>query len=653
MRNLLFSSLLLTCFFGSLSAQTSYYIATTGNNSNNGALATPWRTIQYALNQVQPGNVLHVLAGTYNEKLTWQNSGTSSQAITLQNYNGAVVIVDGTGISATDGLLKIASKSHLLVKGLIFSNYYGQDVIGVYISGEGQQVSIVNCTIQNMGFTTVASTDPASVNPTGQAHGILINGTTSIGYSDLNIEGNTLQNLILGNSEALTLVGNTHDFTLKDNLLHDNTNIGIDVAGHYDWAEPDLPANLNQVRNGVVIGNTVYNHRRFSNVDAPAGIYVDGGKDILVEHNTSYSNGNGISVGCENAGKTAENITVRNNFVYDNDNHGIVFGANTGNVLTSTVRNNTLLKNGSMEMFGGEIALQKSSNCTVANNVLYARSSTHFAIGIFAYTATGLLIDHNLLYRVGGNTAALIQAGNGSVLPTDVNSILVNPLLVNDNLPLPDLHLQSTSPAINAGNNTYLVAGELDIDGDARQINGTVEIGADERSIALPVEYAEALQAQWISGYVQLSWETATEHNTERFNVEKSNDGINWVLFSDISAGKYRYTLKDYAPFAGVNYYRLKQLDYDGTFEYGGIVVLVLTAHDDATKVFPNPGHGTLHITSATGSNLQVQLFDSQGILQYEGESAQLTGLQSGHYVLRLTDSKGKIDVFKIVVANR
>ena len=51
-----------------VTAQTNYYVSTTGNNSNPGTLALPWQTLQYAANNVGTGEVVNVRGGTYNGK---------------------------------------------------------------------------------------------------------------------------------------------------------------------------------------------------------------------------------------------------------------------------------------------------------------------------------------------------------------------------------------------------------------------------------------------------------------------------------------------------------------------------------------------------------------------------------------------------------
>ncbi|MCB0519780.1 MAG: right-handed parallel beta-helix repeat-containing protein [Lewinellaceae bacterium] len=472
----LLASILLQSF--QMSAQANYFVATTGSNANPGtSVGLPWQTIQYALDHVSAGAVIQVRGGIYHEKINWSASGTAAMPVVLTNYLDEEPIVSGNGIPGQTAIIHIENKSHLRIENLVLEDNYMAEAKGIYVVGQGEDITIEGCTIRNIGFTTNPATNPNPVN--GQAHGILVNGRTTVGYKDIFIKKNELHNLITGNSESLTLVGNVFNFEIDNNSLHNNTNIGIDIAGHYSWAvDAGVPALLNQARNGTVTRNIVYEHRRFSNLDAPAGIYADGSKDVVIEHNFVFRNGNGLSVGCENTGKTAENIVVKNNFVFDNDNNGIFFGANTGDIVNCHLRNNTFLKNGMLEIYTMEIFLQKSTGCLIANNILYARTISHYGIGLFGYTAVNLDIDYNLVFREGGDLSELITGDPAP--PANTNTVAANPLLVNAGLPSPDFHLQPTSPAINQGNNSYVSANEKELDQGTRIVGPAVDKGADE-----------------------------------------------------------------------------------------------------------------------------------------------------------------------------
>src|ERR1700738_2367148 len=99
-----------------IASATTYYVSTTGRNSNDGLTTTSaWRNIQYAANHVQAGDTVQVLGGTYNEPVNIPASGSATAGyITFQNYAGQTAIVDGTGLSIPNGqygLFNIASQS--------------------------------------------------------------------------------------------------------------------------------------------------------------------------------------------------------------------------------------------------------------------------------------------------------------------------------------------------------------------------------------------------------------------------------------------------------------------------------------------------------------------------------------------------------------
>ena len=72
----------------------TYYVSTSGNNSNNGSASSPWRTISYAMqSSLKPGDVVVVKAGTYNESVTISKGGSAAGDVTLisETPGGAII----------------------------------------------------------------------------------------------------------------------------------------------------------------------------------------------------------------------------------------------------------------------------------------------------------------------------------------------------------------------------------------------------------------------------------------------------------------------------------------------------------------------------------------------------------------------------------
>ncbi len=120
-------------------------------------------------------------------------------------------------------------------------------------------------------------------------------------------------------------------------------------------------------------------------------------------------------------------------------------------------------------------------------------------------------------------------------------------------------------------------------------------------------------------GRIFIQWTTASEINNDFFEVERSNDGVNWhSIFSIEGAGNsasvHHYSEIDEFPVEGINYYRLQQVDFDGTSAYSEIVALnFLKQKRDPVliSVFPNPANSHLNISA--GENIFVQLVDVNG----------------------------------------
>jgi len=101
-RSLIFSACIVGLIVTArLASAADFYVATDGNDANDGSFAAPWRTIQKAASTVTAGATVHVRSGTYNEIITPANSGTADAPITYQPDTGAEVTIDGTGF--TDG----------------------------------------------------------------------------------------------------------------------------------------------------------------------------------------------------------------------------------------------------------------------------------------------------------------------------------------------------------------------------------------------------------------------------------------------------------------------------------------------------------------------------------------------------------------------
>jgi len=220
-------------------AQTAYYVAPGGDDSNPGTEIQPWENIQHAADVLQPGDTVYVRAGSYAEDVEIHVSGSASGgSITFRNYPGETPVLDGSGLTvpaSNSGLFYIENQSYLVIRGFELRNYrssaFGITPVGVHIRGASHHIQLLDNHIHD-----IASTAAVDSNLSGRdAHGIAVYGDDGANaIHDILIEGNELDHLTLGSSESLALNGNVTDFTVRGNRVHDNDNIGIDAIGQAD-----------------------------------------------------------------------------------------------------------------------------------------------------------------------------------------------------------------------------------------------------------------------------------------------------------------------------------------------------------------------------------------------------------------------------------
>jgi len=108
---------------------TSYYVSTSGNDSNPGTQSAPWRTIQHAANTARPDSTVNVRGGIYEELVSINVSGNASDGfITFKSYPGETAVLDATHFapSGRQGVLTIHNQSSHLRQLEKETKYHGR-----------------------------------------------------------------------------------------------------------------------------------------------------------------------------------------------------------------------------------------------------------------------------------------------------------------------------------------------------------------------------------------------------------------------------------------------------------------------------------------------------------------------------------------------
>ncbi|MBT1701737.1 T9SS type A sorting domain-containing protein [Chryseosolibacter indicus] len=179
----------------------------------------------------------------------------------------------------------------------------------------------------------------------------------------------------------------------------------------------------------------------------------------------------------------------------------------------------------------------------------------------------------------------------------------------------------------------------------------------------LPVSLLFFQQANNITESVMLRWATAIEKNFNYFVIERSTDGKKFEEIATVKGtgnSKIRidYNFEDNTPIIGKSYYRLKSIDFDGSFEYFNIVAVNFEGSRDVT-VSPNPSNGSsINLVSnfKASSEVKVQILNNVGTVLHEEIINDFNNriniqneLKPGTYLVRVA-TNGFAKVIRVVV---
>ncbi len=137
----------------------------------------------------------------------------------------------------------------------------------------------------------------------------------------------------------------------------------------------------------------------------------------------------------------------------------------------------------------------------------------------------------------------------------------------------------------------------------------------DELSNVLPVEYL-TLGGNQKEEYVELHWSTATEIMNETFQIEHSTDLNQWTLIGETpgngdSSEPIYYQFRHYKPSSGLNYYRLRQVDFDGNSALSKIILVSYNLEEKPLEVYQLDDQVFL---KSTVPDMTIRVFQISGI---------------------------------------
>lgn len=241
-----------------------------------------------------------------------------------------------------------------------------------------------------------------------------------------------------------------------------------------------------------------------------------------------------------------------------------------------------------------------------------------------------------------GNVDVVLNLNQTEFIINDANDI---DLLVDNNDDGDMSNAQAISGTYDSTNNTITYT-NVSI-GD----NTSLMIGSTSTANSLPVEFLY-IKAELNDNAALVKWATATEINNSHFEIERSIDGREFTKIgreeghgNSSNVIEYEYLDYDIPNQSAPVYYRLKQVDYDGAFDYSAIVY-VTSGDEQKAKVYPNPASSVINV-SKQGARFNVRLLDQRGMTMklmediYDQVQIPVQNIPNGYYIIQVEDESG------------
>jgi parallel beta-helix repeat protein len=340
-------------------SQNTYYVSTTGSDTNAGSILLPWKTVDYAVGELKAGDKLYLRGGVYDQTISIRVNGTAQSPITISGYPNETVILDGKGKSPSSaGSYMITIRgSWVIVKDIEIANS-GQG--GVFSEG-------THVTVQNMN---IHHAQGAAITLTGDYDLALLNHA----WSDGLMNENNKSGISGGWPAILTCARYPKYCTLRGNTVSDSWGEGISTfEATYTTIEDNISYNNQQ---NFYLSDTKYSLLRRNLSYCTPGNAID-----------PYMTQNGILVGDEKGVlidgvryPSSDNQIV-NNLVMGCDRN---LAAGTKVSTNNLYAYNTFVNSGGDSSERANVLLYVSGSCTNCrffNNLILQESANPISLG--------------------------------------------------------------------------------------------------------------------------------------------------------------------------------------------------------------------------------------------------------------------------------
>ena len=285
-----------------------------------------------------------------------------------------------------------------------------------------------------------------------------------------------------------------------------------------------------------------------------------------------------------------------------------------------------------------------------------------------SFTINGIVMGRDFTTGLNSSISVIVNDLDGATDPVNkievfygnpgsgINATLLTSNTGSNTLSYPHLTTINTS--------YYYFAKITQADGD---IIWTSPIWVNRIAVVVPLELTKFTGIQQ-NELIRLNWLTENEINSDRFEIEHSVDGNNFEKIGTV-ASKYNnstyagsYDFNDLSPVKGMNFYRLKQFDKNGTFKYSNIVpVLFNYSIVKQVRINPNPVTSNLNIrlTVSENANIFCKIYNTDGrevkslttsvITGSNVIATDVSGLANGNYIVVLISNNERIAETKFI----
>ena len=652
---------------------TDWYVDKTVASSGNGqSWATAWKNFSNInWGSVQPGDIINISGGNdstvYYETLDINDAGTTNNYITIRGgidagHNGKAII---DGQNTRSNCIVIEQGCGSLVRNWIY-------VKNLYLKRAVDEAFYIHCNVNNVVI------DGLDIRENG------LEGIKIIGNDDYYLTENGIcaEDIEIKNCTIVSKSNNPYHedncvyaqmvagLKIHDNFIHQqNKQIGV-PAGSHEHVDPLQTHVIRDVKiynNVMVIDSSVLGHGMILGIQSRPG-QLD---TVIIYNNYVYAGGH-LNAG----GNPYINGFVLRWYGYVNSVYPLTYVINN-TVVTANGGENTILQeyagifynniicqlgtNGQnpanfggtpLEAFASSWNLDRTYVDKCLNNLMWNEWTNDMSFG------------GNRFVGSGGNPTGTIDGGwaewTGTYGGTGINA---NPLFVNNVRERYGYVIASNSPARNAGEDlrAFIESKGLpwtDIEGNPR--DSSPDIGAYEYDSQIPVELT-SFSATSEADKVLLKWSTATETNNQGFEIERKQDNSGWEHIGFREGNGTTTEPKEYIYIDDISTlkltslaYRLKQIDFDGSFEYSEVVeVEVMPTQFELSQNYPNPFNPstTIMFSLPEETQLKINIYNvlgelvetlAEGIYQagYHKVTFNASSLPSGAYIYRIENSQ-------------